>query len=245
MRVEIDPDTGETRASPDGKSTRFEGEIVIYGHNVMKGYLKRPEENAAVFTKDGGFRTGDMGYIDPQGFLFITGRIKEQYKLENGKYVVPTPIEEAAEAEPLRGERDGLRRQPAVQRGPRRGRRAGRAAVGGGEHARLPNDDADLLADARVRALFKAEIEKHGGAFKGFEAIRDFALIGDGLHDRQRHAHAEPQAQASEGRRDLRVAPRADVRQGEGLAAPVRRGAPELTPRFAQAMTRKTWSFAV
>ena len=35
-----------------------------------------------------------MGYVDAQGFLFITGRIKEQYKLENGKYVVPTPLEE-------------------------------------------------------------------------------------------------------------------------------------------------------
>jgi long-chain acyl-CoA synthetase len=179
VRVEIDPATGETRAAPDGKSTRFEGEIVIYGHNVMKGYLNRPEENAAVFTKDGGFRTGDMGYVDPQGFLFITGRIKEQYKLENGKYVVPTPIEEALKLSPyvanamVYGDNRPynvalvVADVPAVRRWAE------------GEHARLPKGDADLLADAGVRSLFKAEIEKHGGAFKGFEAIRDFALIGD------------------------------------------------------------------
>ncbi|MCA9582653.1 MAG: AMP-binding protein, partial [Myxococcales bacterium] len=71
-----------------------DGEIIVHGHNVMKGYHGLPEENAKVFTADGGFRTGDMGRIDEEGFLYITGRIKEQYKLENGKYVVPSPLEE-------------------------------------------------------------------------------------------------------------------------------------------------------
>src|SRR5690606_10266852 len=77
------------------------GEIVIYGPNVMQGYHNRPEENAAVFTQDGGFRTGDMGYLDSDGYLYITGRIKEQYKLENGKYVVPTQLEEAIKLSPF------------------------------------------------------------------------------------------------------------------------------------------------
>ena len=45
------------------------------------------------------------------------------------------------------------------------------------EHQRLPNEDEAVLTDDRVRALFKAEIDKHGSAFKGFESIRDFALI--------------------------------------------------------------------
>jgi len=71
------------------------GEIIGYGPNIMKGYHNRDEENAAVLMDDGGFRTGDMGYVDDDGFLIITGRIKEQYKLENGKYVVPVPLEEA------------------------------------------------------------------------------------------------------------------------------------------------------
>ncbi len=77
------------------------GEIVVYGPNVMKGYHHRDEENKAVLMADGGFRTGDMGKVDPDGFLFITGRIKEQYKLENGKYVVPSPLEEELKLSPF------------------------------------------------------------------------------------------------------------------------------------------------
>jgi long-chain acyl-CoA synthetase len=177
VRVEIDPATGEDRPAPDGKGTRFEGEIVVHGHNVMKGYLKRPEENAAVFTKDGGFRTGDMGYIDPQGYLFITGRIKEQYKLENGKYVVPTPLEESIKLSPYVAN--------VMVYGDNRPYNVALVAVSVGAirkwaettHIRLPNDDDGVLKDERVRALMKAEIEKQGTDFKGFEAVRDFALI--------------------------------------------------------------------
>ena len=71
-----------------------DGEIVIYGPNVMQGYHKKPEATAAVMTPDGGFRTGDRGRLDEDGFLFMTGRLKEQFKLENGKYVFPASIEE-------------------------------------------------------------------------------------------------------------------------------------------------------
>lgn len=72
-----------------------DGEIVIYGPNVMKGYHNRPEDTRAALTPDGGFRTGDRGRLDRDGFLFITGRIKEQYKLENGKFCFPVSLEEA------------------------------------------------------------------------------------------------------------------------------------------------------
>jgi len=71
-----------------------DGEIVVYGPNVMKGYNNKPEATKSVMTEDGGFRTGDRGRIDEDGFLYITGRIKEQYKLENGKYVFPSSLEE-------------------------------------------------------------------------------------------------------------------------------------------------------
>ena len=71
-----------------------DGEVVVYGPNVMQGYHNKPEETAKVITRDGGFRTGDRGRLDADGFLYITGRLKEQYKLENGKYVFPGGIEE-------------------------------------------------------------------------------------------------------------------------------------------------------
>jgi long-chain acyl-CoA synthetase len=77
-----------------------DGEIVVYGPNVMRGYHGRAAETARVLMPDGGFRTGDLGYLDEDGFLYITGRIKEQYKLENGKYVMPAPLEEALKLSP-------------------------------------------------------------------------------------------------------------------------------------------------
>jgi long-chain acyl-CoA synthetase len=179
VRIEIDPVTGERKPAEGGKPARFEGEIVVYGHNVMKGYYKRPEENAAVFTKDGGFRTGDMGYIDPHGFLYITGRIKEQYKLENGKYVVPTPLEEQIKLSPyvanvmVYGDNKPFNVALVVANVP--------AIKKWAEHQTfsppLPSDTDALLKDDRVISLIKGEIEKYGAAFKGFESIQDFALI--------------------------------------------------------------------
>ncbi len=71
-----------------------DGEIIAYGPNVMKGYHNKPQATAEVMTEDGGIRTGDRGMIDKDGFLFITGRIKEQFKLENGKFVFPVALEE-------------------------------------------------------------------------------------------------------------------------------------------------------
>lgn len=84
-------------AAADDKS----GEIIVSGPNVMQGYHNRPEENEQIFCEDGALRTGDMGYVDEEGYLYITGRIKEQYKLENGKYVVPSPLEEQLKLSPF------------------------------------------------------------------------------------------------------------------------------------------------
>ncbi|MDD5711844.1 MAG: AMP-binding protein, partial [Smithellaceae bacterium] len=71
-----------------------EGELIVYGPNVMQGYHNKPEDTKATMTDDGGLRTGDRAYLDDDGFLYITGRIKEQFKLENGKFVYPSAIEE-------------------------------------------------------------------------------------------------------------------------------------------------------
>ncbi len=71
-----------------------DGEIQVKGPNVMVGYHGKEGATEEVFTEDGWFRTGDRGRIDGDGFLYITGRLKEQYKLENGKYVFPAALEE-------------------------------------------------------------------------------------------------------------------------------------------------------
>ena len=81
-----------------------DGEVVVAGPNVMLGYHNDEEStNAVIFDLDGlrAFRTGDLGQLSPGGFLTLTGRIKEQYKLNDGTLVSPTPIQQRLELSPL------------------------------------------------------------------------------------------------------------------------------------------------
>lgn len=175
VRVHIDTTATDAKKTESGKP---QGEIVVYGPNVMQGYHNRPEENAAVFTSDGGFRTGDMGYVDDEGFLYITGRIKEQYKLENGKYVVPTPLEEQLKLSPfvtnvmVYGDNRPYNVALVVANVDAVKHWAEKEGKGA-----LPSGDA-MLEDAKVRELFTQEIAKYSAEkFKGFESVSDFALI--------------------------------------------------------------------
>jgi long-chain acyl-CoA synthetase len=71
-----------------------DGEVQVRSPNVMAGYHHMPEATAAAFTDDGWLRTGDEGRLDDEGFLSITGRIKDMFKTSGGKYIVPPAIEE-------------------------------------------------------------------------------------------------------------------------------------------------------
>jgi long-chain acyl-CoA synthetase len=66
----------------------------------MIGYYKNPEGTREVFTADGFFRTGDLGEVDAEGWLKITGRVKEQFKTSKGKYVSPANIEKLLSVHP-------------------------------------------------------------------------------------------------------------------------------------------------
>lgn len=83
------------------KPTDETGEILAKGPNVMLGYCDMPEETAAVFTEDGFFRTGDIGYTDKDGYIYITGRKKNVIILSNGKNVFPEELEEHLSSVPL------------------------------------------------------------------------------------------------------------------------------------------------
>ena len=153
------------------------GEIVVYGHNVMQGYYNRPDEDAKAFTEDGGFRTGDMGYLDDDGFLYITGRIKEQYKLENGKYVAPAPLEDLLKLSPyitnsfIFGDNKPYNVALVVPE-------MKEIEEWAGKHG-IAERGAALLENDKVAALIRDEVDKHSAEFKQFEKIKKIKLIAE------------------------------------------------------------------
>jgi long-chain acyl-CoA synthetase len=134
----------------------------------MMGYHRRDEENKAVFTEDAGFRTGDLGYVDKDGYLYITGRIKEQYKLENGKYVSPAPLEEHLKLSPyiLNAMVYGDNRLYNVA-----------LVVPDVEAVKAWASGQGLsLESARVRELIQGEVDKYSSEWKGFEKVKRITL---------------------------------------------------------------------
>ena len=78
-----------------------DGEVLIKSPGQLVGYYKRPDLDAASFTEDGFFRTGDLGVRRTDGQLKITGRVKELFKTAKGEYVAPAPIENRLNAHPM------------------------------------------------------------------------------------------------------------------------------------------------
>ena len=195
VEVIIDTSVVENKDSGDG-------EIVVRGPNVMQGYHNLPEETADVLSGDGEFRTGDLGRLDDDGFLYITGRIKEQYKLENGKYVVPAPLEELLQLSPyinqacIHGFNKPFNVCPDRPR-PRSAREVGRRAGHRRRLRRHPQARQDPAAHRRAARALQP----------GLQEVRAAAQVQAhrrGVHGRQRYADAQDEPEAQRGAGPLR-----------------------------------------
>lgn len=168
----------EVKIVPVDVAPEGQGEVVVYGPNVMKGYYNLDDETAEAFDESGGFRTGDMGRIDADGFLYITGRVKEQYKLENGRYVAPAPLEEKLRLSPYIANImiDGTNRPfnvavivPDFE-----------ALEGFAKSKGLSFSSQKELGDKpEIQALIAEELKKFGAEFRGYERPQKFILTDE------------------------------------------------------------------
>ena len=152
-----------------------DGEIMVKGPNVMKGYYRKPRETEEAITPDGWFRTGDLGKLE-DGFLSITGRKKDLIVNAGGKKVAPQPIEDILRRIPIVSEAllVGDRRPycvailwPNVSALETFARRQG-----------LPTTDmAKLVKDPHVLEFLRREIDARSGALASFERVKRFVLM--------------------------------------------------------------------
>jgi long-chain acyl-CoA synthetase len=128
-----------------------------------------------VLTKDGGLRTGDLGRFDKDGFLVVTGRVKELYKLQNGKYVAPAPLEEKLALSPFISQVmvHGADKPYNVAVIVPNFENARKWANGHGVDA----DAQKLLSNPQIRELIAAELDKYSTDWKSYERVKRFLLL--------------------------------------------------------------------
>ena len=155
-----------------------DGELLVRGPSVFAGYWHKPEATAECFDAEGFFRTGDIGRLDADGFLFITDRKKELLKTSGGKMVAPQPIENKLKIHLL----------------------VAHAALVGDRHKFIsvlisPNfaaledwarhhgieakSRAELVADSRVLALYGEIVREANGSLANFETLKRFRVVAE------------------------------------------------------------------
>lgn len=153
-----------------------DGEILVQGPCVMKGYYERPDDTKAVISADGWLSTGDIGRIDDQGFLYVTDRKKDLFKTAAGKFVAPQPIENLLKASPLISNAvlvGDARRFIAALIVPNftniefAARAEGRAFT----------SHEEIAADPWVHALIEKEVTQMNSKLAQYETIKKFALL--------------------------------------------------------------------
>ena len=153
-----------------------DGEILVKGPQVMKGYWNNPEANKEAFTSDGYFRTGDVGIIDEEGYLTITDRKKELLKTSGGKYVAPQPIENSFNTDPyieqvvVVGENRKYISALVVPEFEALG-------VWAKEQGINFRDNTELVNDPRVKALIQERIDLVNQKLSRYEQIKKYAVI--------------------------------------------------------------------
>ncbi len=173
VNVIIDTDAWDDPARPD------EGEIIVQGPNVMMGYWNNDEATAEVLMEPGKFRTGDLGKITPEGFLSITGRVKSQFKLENGKYVSPAPLEENVKLSPyIEGAVLDGRNKVKTFLIVHPNLKALKSALSDANIS-FSNDDAEMCKEQKVKDWLLAELKSNNmlaPVWKGYETAGSIIL---------------------------------------------------------------------
>jgi long-chain acyl-CoA synthetase len=152
-----------------------DGEILCRGPNVMQGYWRKEGETKKVL-EDGWLHTGDIGHLDPDGFLYVTDRKKELFKTSGGKYIAPQPVEDLLRSCSLVAEAvcvgDGRNYVTAllVPNFPDLEAWARKEGI-------PTSDRGALLRDHRVLAAFHAEVDKVNVKLSKFETVKRFALL--------------------------------------------------------------------
>ncbi|HKW62388.1 MAG TPA: long-chain fatty acid--CoA ligase [Candidatus Acidoferrum sp.] len=155
-----------------------DGEIQVKGPCIMQGYYKNPEATREVTTPDGWFRTGDIGYVDDAGYLYITDRKKDLIKTSGGKFVAPQPIENSLKTSPyilnamVVGDRQKFIAALIV---PNPTTVAARLADEGLKFS----SNSELAAHPRTHALIEDEIKRLTAHLASYETIKRFALLPD------------------------------------------------------------------
>ena len=156
-----------------------DGEILVKGPSVFQGYWNKPEETKAAFV-DGWFKTGDIGRLDQDGYLYVTDRKKDLIKTSGGKFIAPQPIENALKHSPLVAEAvvvGDKRKFPAVLIFPNFAALEARAAAKGIQYS----SRAELVELAPVRARYAEIVDEINQPLAQFEKLKTFRLIAEEL----------------------------------------------------------------